>query len=183
MDEFKVGDKVYVSKFGVIEYSVKCPVCFGKRVVTLILGDDSAVELECDYCKNGIGTKSSGYRKKLKREAGTDYVLITEVRIKKTHAKEETEYMSNNYIYYSKDVFAEEAKALAASTKRAELYNIDQRTKAEFIKANAFKSYSWNAGYHMNAVKDAEEKLTYHSEKAKICKDRSKGEPQCTLEI
>jgi len=50
---FKIGDVVYFASAGQRQVDIPCPVCFGKREVTLILGNGDSVELPCDYCGKG----------------------------------------------------------------------------------------------------------------------------------
>ncbi len=175
-NKIKIGDTIYVSKFGSRQFRIDCPVCFGKKVIGLILGNDNVVEMSCDYCRHeGLGSPATGYITEWRRDAGTEKVCISEIRSRQTAVGEEVEYLAGSRIYYMEDVFSTEAAALAESEHRATKYNLEQETKAEFVKGKPDKNYSWNAGYHMRAIKNANQKIEYHSKMAKICKARAKG--------
>jgi hypothetical protein len=170
---FMVGDEIYVSEFGNKQIELDCPVCFRKGVVTLILGNGDSVEMPCEYCKSGLGTPSKGYVNEWIMDAGVKKVTITEVIIKQTAEGNKFDYLSHSHIYYTKDVFATEKEALEESRRRADKYNLERETKAEFIKGKPDKNYSWNAGYHMSLAKKAKMKVEYHTKMAKICKGRA----------
>lgn len=171
--KFKVGDKIYVSHFGRREIKVNCPVCFGKRVVRLILGDDSIVEMPCECCGRGY-EPAKGYVVDWRMDAGAKKRTITQVETKQTQEGELVEYRSDHYIHQPQDIFTTEKEALADSKRKADKYNLEHETKAEFIKGKPDKNYSWNAGYHRRLVKKAEKEIEYHSKMAKICKERAK---------
>lgn len=173
--KFKIGDTVYVSKFGRREVKEKCPVCFGKLVVTLILGDDTPVELPCKYCGRGYDPPS-GQVAEWRMDAGAEAVIIDQIRTAQTGAGEKVEYMVGNRSYYSIDVFSTEQEALDKSERSAAKHRQEQETRAEFIKEDTNKNYSWNAGYHRREAKKAAEKVEYHSRMAKICKAKAGGE-------
>ena len=174
MENVKIGDTIYVSKFGQTQVKIDCPVCFGKKIVTLILGNDAAVEMPCECCGRGC-EPPCGYVKEWRMKKGVKTVVVSQIRTRQTASGNEVEYQADSYIYYAKDVFSTEEEALAESERRAEQYNIDQETKAEHIKGKPDKNYSWNAGYHMRQAKKAREQIEYHSKMAKICKARSKA--------
>ncbi len=174
--KFKIGDTIYVSKFGRRGIKIECPVCFGKKNITLILGNDDSVIMPCEFCKDGLGTPAKGYVTENRMDAGASAAVISKVSIEQTADGCKVEYQSGSYRYYSKDVFATEDEALAESKLRADKYNLEHETKAEFIKGKPDKNYSWNAGYHLRLVKNAERDIEYHSKMAKICKHRAKAE-------
>lgn len=53
MKKYKIGDRVWWARCGTREVAHDCPICFRKKRVILILGDDSEVEVECDFCGKG----------------------------------------------------------------------------------------------------------------------------------
>jgi hypothetical protein len=175
MNELKVGDTCYVSDFGRKEVEIDCPVCFRTGKVTLIIGNGDHVTMSCEFCQNGLGTPSRGYVKNWRLDAGVKIITIDEVETKSSLNKGMSiEYRADYHTYYPENVFATKEEAIAESDRKAKEYNLEQDTKAELIKGRPNKSYSWNAGYHMRAVKEAQNKINYHSKKARICKSKSK---------
>ncbi len=173
-NKIKIGDTIYVSKFGREQIKRDCPVCFGKRAITLILGNDDSVKMPCEWCGRGCDPPC-GYVTEWRMIAGVETVVVSQIRTRQTAVENEIEYQAGSYIYYTKDVFSTEEEALAESNRRAKQHNLDQETKAEHIKGKPDKNYSWNAGYHMRESKKAEGKVEYHSKMAKICKARAGG--------
>ena len=57
--KYGIGDEVYfVTSSCLHGVLVPCTLCFGKRKVTVILGNDERVESECGYCSHGIDPPS-----------------------------------------------------------------------------------------------------------------------------
>ena len=169
----KVGDVVFVSKFGRRQVAIECPVCFGKGTVKLILGNGDSVEMPCENCTDGLGTPSKGYVNEWRNDAGAEAVTIDKISTDQTCGEDVVEYFAMHHVYQADAVFATEEEAFADSKRRADEYNQERETKAEFVKGKPDKNYSWNAGYHMRLVKEAEKEIEYHSKMAKICKNRA----------
>jgi hypothetical protein len=53
---------------------------------------------------------------------------------------------------------------------------LEQSTRAEYLKKNMNKKYSWNAGYHLKEAKRSEEQAAYHRKKAMLCKAKAKDD-------
>ncbi len=174
MKTYNVGDSVWWARCGVRELNVTCPVCFGKLQVTLILGDDSQVVLPCDYCGKGYeGPK--GYTIEHEYVSGAERRTISAVNATHDETGVKREYRSHdNYILYAEDLFDTEAEAIERCKAKAEKLAEEQRTRAERIKANVNKTFSWNAGYHLREAKRKEREVIYHREKAAVCKARGK---------
>ena len=50
---FGIGDFVWFACYAVATIEEPCPVCFGKKAVTLILGNGEGWIIPCDYCAKG----------------------------------------------------------------------------------------------------------------------------------
>jgi hypothetical protein len=97
------------------------------------------------------------------------------VETKQSPDSVEVEYRTvDHYCYKEDEVFSTETEALALCAQRCAKADEEQRTRAEYIKQNVKKKYSWNAGYHLREAKREEESAARHREKAKLCKERSK---------
>jgi len=173
MKKYKVGDVVWVASFEHTKKTKPCPVCFGELKITLILGNGDQVVLPCDYCGKGYdGPK--GYVSDYEYIADAKKEVITAVNITQTAAGEKIEYRSKHYILYPDKILDTEKDAIQRSNELAAEYKKERETQARHIKNNTNKTYSWNAGYHMRAVKQAKHDLEYHEKMATICKQRSK---------
>ena len=176
--KFEIGQTVWVARTTRRAAHVVCPVCFGKKVVTLELGDGSRIEMDCDYC-------SKGY------EAPTGYVdgdwswepriegPYTIVGVRTEVDEDETEIMywtrtpENSKIGFSEDKVAvtqEGAERLARemAIRQQEKELKDEREKKE----KPHKSYSWHVGYHLRKAAQASAEYTRHTEKAKFMESK-----------
>ncbi len=173
MPKFKVGDTVWVAKCGLESVRKICPTCFGKKEVVLILGNDDHVALPCRGCGPGYDSPR-GYISEYEYVTEPEIIVISGMSIEIDHNKENVRYQSYNHIYDEKDIWATKEEArIVANEKKAKL-DEDQITKAEYIKKDVQKSFSWNAHYHMRHAKKDRESAEYHNKMAVICKTRAK---------
>ena len=169
--KFNIGDKVWYASWGRKEIVTPCPVCFGKCVVRLILGDDSIIETPCSYC--GLGYEEPrGYDTEYKFVAEAKPFTVTRVKVEVTPNGETREYYSDNYFYEENKCFTTENEALELSKTFEDEYMDEQKTRAEYIKGDKQKSFAWNVGYHLREAKRHREQIIYHEENAKLCKAR-----------
>ena len=173
MPKFKVGDTVWYAKCGIESVQKICPTCFGKKEVILILGNDEWVVLPCKGCAPGYDSPR-GYISEYEYVSGPEIVVISGITIEISHDKENVRYQGKNRIYDEKDIWAtaEEAR-IVANEKKAQL-DEDQITRAECIKKDVQKNFSWNAHYHIRHAKKDRESAEYHDKMAALCKKRIK---------
>jgi len=174
MRVYNVGDSVWWARCGTLEVKNTCLVCFGKLQVTLILGDGSHIALPCDYCSKGY-YEPKGYTVDYEYVSEPELRTISAVNVAQDANGETREYRSHdNYILSAEDIFDTEAEAMERCKVRTAALAEEQRTRAEYIKANVNKKFSWNAGYHLREAKRKESEAIRHREKAAICKARGK---------
>jgi len=169
---YKVGDIVWMATFDNVPVTKTCPICNGDLKVTLILGNGTHISLPCDYCGNGYESPK-GYIEEYEYVAEPKRQIITTVNIAETCVGEEIEYRSNQYCLYPDKMFDTKEDAMQYSNELAAKYTLDRETKADYIKKNQNKSYSWNAGYHMREVTRSKKQVEYHEKMAVICKTKS----------
>jgi len=173
MKKYNVGDKVWVAWVERRDVTELCPVCFGKLQVLLTLGNDDTVTLPCDYCGKGynapVGTVTEA-----RYGSGAELKTIETVDVTQTASGETYEYHSGHYILRPERVFDTKEEALLCCESIAQELNKEQETRAEYIKKDVKKSFSWNAGYHLREAKRKEGEAEYHRKKAAICKSRGK---------
>jgi len=173
VNEYKLGDLVWVASYESREGKEPCPVCFGKLVVTLILGNDERVVLPCDYCGHGFN-EPRGYVTVYERLARVESAVITEVRARKTSTGIEYEYRGGSWCLDASRVFGTEEQAQAHAEELAKAEQLCDETSPERVKRHVQHTYSWNAGYHLREVAEARKSMEYHGKMAKICKERSR---------
>ena len=170
---YNVGDKVWWATCGNRDVKKPCPVCFGKKQVILILGNNDTVILPCSYCMRGY-EGPFGYIKESEYVAKPEYMPITGVNIEKTSDGDKIEYRSGSWILRENRVFDNKEDALICCEGIKKKLEVEQRTRAKSIKENKNKSYSWNAGYHLKEAKHHEKEAAYHRDMAKICKGKAR---------
>jgi hypothetical protein len=168
---FNIGDRVWVAAYGNVAARITCPVCYGNRAVTLILGNGDEVRLPCGHCSPGYESPR-GYVTEYRAEARAYERVIDSVTVS-TGA---VEYGAENYSFPEARAFATEAEALAAAEQiAAEAQQANER-RADFGKEDAKRSFAWNAGYHLRESKRLREKADYHDRMAVLCKRKGAEE-------
>jgi hypothetical protein len=170
---YKIGDKVWAAFAERRDIAETCPVCFGKLKVTLILGDDSVAELPCDYCGKGFD-RPRGIVQEIRYVSGAELRTIDYVSVEFAVNEQRTVYRSGTRILYPEKIFDTEKEALECCEKIAESLNEEMKTRAEYIKADVKKNYSWNAGYHLREARRLDRLAAQHRERAVLCKAKSK---------
>ena len=173
MNKFNVGDTVFVPISARQQKQIPCPICFGKLNVALILGNDDKIILPCGYCGHGWN-EPTGHIMEYMCIVDAECKIITSVRINKTESGEQIEYAAGHYVYKETEVFADKDNALQAAKNIKARQDEEERTRAEFLKHKAKKSFAWNAGYHMREAKRNRWQAEYHETKAVLCKVKAK---------
>jgi len=174
----KLGDVVWQANFAsCAEVWLTCPCCNGAKEVTVILGDGRHVHTECKWCQSGFDLPR-GVVKVYQPKARTQSLMISGIIKTETPKGEVWSFQSlddqlNHVIRKAEELFFTEAEALVQAQKEATTYL--QRNLAETQpKQEHYKSYAWNAIYHLEAAERAQRDLAHHQAKAHICQERSK---------
>jgi len=166
--KFKVGDLVYVPNFRPhATMEIPCSVCAGNKVVHLILGSGETVELPCAYCTKGW-QEPTGMETVYGQEVDARLVTITGITI----TANSVEYHSTSWVI--RECYATREEALEAAQVLADEYNRDQLTRADNLKKQQRKNYSWNAGYHLSKARRHERDAARHQDRAKLCQERAR---------
>ena len=175
MAKFGIGDEVWSAQFSRgIPVRVTCPVCYGKRNVTLILGNGDSVELPCDYCGKGNLGVPTGYDTEYQTINDPEQIIIEGINVEIRGSGEKVEYRAGHRIYYDENLFSTREEAVLRSDELRKEYEESEKKRADYIKADVKKSFAWNAGYHLRNIKQYEKQIEYHKGKAKLCKEKGK---------
>ena len=185
MSKFNIGDRVWFASVQWQQDWIICPDCLGKRFLTVILGDDSQVTVDCAGCQAGYDPP---------RGKVTVYAYVPEVKQIKIDGRDErsnepTEYRFNSFsggCYTTKEnqLFAteEEAKIEAERLKKESEENQEKQIAQ---KEKPARTWAWNATYHRGCIKRAEKDLVYHKAKlaaAETHKGTAEWKPKVTTE-
>lgn len=152
-----IGDTIYwiesSTHFG---KSIPCPMCFGKGLVTIILGDDSQEKIECGMCSHGI-ERPSGQARTWEASA-----FIKSGKISGVSTRDGLKYEVGHTSVYAHDCFDSEADAIPR--RDAELVEVQKRREAWFRESfvNCKKKQVWSAGYHRGCIESAKRTIEWH---------------------
>ena len=175
MSKFKVGDKVWNASCRWEKIKQVCPTCFGKKEITLILGNDDRVIIPCKGCSLGYESPS-GIVEEYDYIVEPKLVFIDGMSIEIEGDKEKVTYKGGCYWYYDENLFVNKEDAAKEAKKKRKTLFEEQSNKVEHIKKNVHKDFSWNASYHIRQANNARKDAARHDALAKICKKRSKKE-------
>lgn len=166
-----IGDEIWVAEFRNQEHWEKCPDCIGKKFLTVILGDDSRVTIDCDACSRGCEV-STGHIRIEKKEPKARIVQITGISLEGDKIKYTT---PGHYRLEPGDIFDTESEALAKAKEIAKTEGEEKRNRA-FEKEYRKKSWAWNVSFHRRCIRQAEKDLAYHSGRLAVAKETTKKE-------
>jgi len=138
--------------------------------VTLILGDDSQVAGECDYCGKGFeGPK--GYVAAYEHKSDPVQIEITGREMHQSGIEEVWTYQYGGcYIASSDQLFETQGEAAIRCTELVAEHEEDKAARAERRKQYGHKSFTWAAGYHMREIASHERQLAWHRKRFEVCK-------------
>lgn len=176
--DIKVGDHLWWARWErQAQHSRPCPVCYGKREVTLILGNGDTVTTPCDYCGKGF-EGPRGVVKEYGPLAAAEPVTISSVTATETADGTEYEYRArssecSSWVPVAADLFRTEAEALVRAEEKAEAERVRMEQSTAYLKHEAHKSISWHVGYHLREAKRHRREAEYHENMAKLCKAKA----------
>lgn len=164
MEVYNIGDKVWHATCKTTLTKVTCPECFGKRYLTVILGDDSKVTIDCAGCASGYDPPK-GYVTHYEHGADVSLVTIGRVEINPDHV----EYGFNRVggcmnIAKDTELFSTKEEAEIRAKQLSEEWDKDQLTKIH-QKEKHDHTWSWHVHYHRKQIKDAEKTIEYAKKK------------------
>lgn len=178
---FSLGDTVYVVQGCRSEPVEKtCPVCFGKRCVTVILGNGKLEDVLCEYCGKGY-EGPRGYVVDHERQYAVRQAIITGVSF--TNHKWEFALDYGRTGTGESELYRDEESAEAALAKLMEEIKKEEAgllaNRVNYSKANL----TWRVGYHRKCIQDLEREVEHHRkllcvyvEKQEKCKAMKEGE-------
>ncbi len=141
-------------------------MCFGKRFVTIILGDESQTKIICGFCSHGL-EEATGTATVWEPSARIGSGVISGVSIK-DGIKYEVGWKTVSEHY----VFSNESDA---EVQREIQYNFEvERSKKWFENSfiNCRTSQIWSAGYHKNCIASAEKTIQWHKLRLGMIKEK-----------
>ena len=165
----QIGEKVWwVESYTNFGKSILCPMCFGKRFVTIILGDGSKTEIICGMCSHGLEI-ATGQAKTWEPAAFIRSGVITGIS-----TREGAKYEVGHTSVFQHECFdSEEAAIPMQDSKLKEVQDLAEKYyKDNFIQCK--KTQIWSAGYHREQVKYHERQIDWHLSRLNMIKERKK---------
>ena len=164
-----IGDTVYwVESYTHYGKTIPCPMCFGKRFVTIILGDESRTEIICGMCSHGLDV-ATGQAKTWDAEAVIHSGVITGISTRDGYKYEVGHFTISAHDCLDSE---EEAKPVREIRLKQAQEQRDSWKKDNFIQCK--KSQIWSAGYHRSCIERAEQNIEWHKSRLNIIKKRKK---------
>jgi hypothetical protein len=184
MAEFKIGDEAWFARWTPRQVTALCPVCFGRRSVTVMLGDESPVIVACHYCAAGFeGPRGSTVE--WEHDPVAQKVTVREVHVDEVRdgsgVERRVRYLLSSEAGWADDgdLFTNEAEALArAKARTAERFAWED--SAEFKKhrkSRALNDAIWAVGYHRREAKRCREEAARHEARAALARARGEESP------
>lgn len=174
---YKVGDAVWYASCDTRRQYTQCLECFGIKYVTVILGDDSRVTIDCAGCGRGY-EPPTGYIAYFERTPEVRKITIDRVQV----TKDKIEYgFSGCYCVEADRLFNTEAEAWDRANALAEQLNQEELEKIK-KKEKPNRTWAWNAHYHRNCIRRAERDIRYHTKSFKQQKGK-KGYSAIPMEV
>ena len=157
MNKYAIGQDVWIAQCGVNTKLLVCPDCCGKKYLTVIMGDDSQVTVDCTGCGHGFNG-CNGKIQIYEYEATAKKVTIggMEIRNEITYF-----YDCSAHGYRSvkaDEVFDNEADALEAAKVQKTVHDEEERDRLH-RRPKDHHGMAFNATYHRGGIKSAEKAL------------------------
>ena len=136
------------------EVRIPCPVCFGQRFATVILGNGEQVPVECEMC--GLGFEGPrGYVTGYTPQSGVHEVTVTALEERYPGAWQVNHWEANRFF-----ATREEAEARRTVLEQEAAEHAQRNFEAQFRMKR--KNLTWKVGYHRSCIADLKRKLEWH---------------------
>lgn len=173
MTKYNIGDKLYFVTHDSVERRVTCPCCFGKKYVTIIVGDGTEHTLDCEECRSGYDPPR-GYV--IRHDSEYTVRNVTIGRVEQHHEKTEYGVDCSECSWYraeEADLFTDpfEAQKEVLVRQQAE----DERIKEqETKKFDPRKTWGWHVSYYRKMLNNAQRDIETATRKLNAAKEHVK---------
>lgn len=161
---FDIGDKVWVASWDKDKRWETCPHCLGKKYLTIIMGDESQVSIDCVCCTDQW--RSSGQISVYDYIPKAEEVKLDGYEVTTDHGTRKVHYRSGCYGY--DNAFATKEEALAFALAKIERQKADDERNLNCAKERAEKTWASNAVYHREQIHNFEKQIEYHKTKLAV---------------
>lgn len=170
MKTYNIEDRVWHANRSSTQEKLICPECFGKLYLTVILGDDSQVTIDCAGCAAGYDPPK-GYVTYWKQDINVTQVIIDRVEINPDYVEYGFDKVGcTHHIAKDTDLFSTKEEAEVRARELAEEWNKEQLANIHRKEKN-HRNWSWHVHYYRNMIRRAEKEI----ERAKEQLDAAKA--------
>lgn len=184
--KFNIGDKIWYAKYErYTTEKVTCPDCCGNKYLTIIMGDETKINIPCQSCLHrdeySYEDYSRGFIEVYVGKPKVEQLIITGIDCQ----GDEIEYKMKTsscscYIATEKQIFNNEADAIIKGQGLADEYLIEQKNNIENRKHNDKRTWAWHVYYHRKAIEGAKKNIEYHTKKLGIAIVKNKEAKKAT---
>jgi hypothetical protein len=170
---YSLGDTVWHAHHIRAQRTITCPECFGKKYLTVILGDDSKVTIDCAGCASGYDPPK-GYVNYYEYSPEVRQVIISKVEITKDHV--EYGYDGTNgshWIAKDTELFSTKEEAEIKAKELAEEWNKEQLARIH-RKEKKDHTWAWHVHYYRKQIRDAKKTIEHAQKKLDAAREHSK---------
>lgn len=158
---FEFGEKVFtVSVCSGARKEVACRICFGKKIVALILGNGEQQPIECEACRNGA-FGPTGLETIHTIESRATEGTVTGLTFDRDWSVEVSRYGP----YKVTEVYRTLDEAEAARERLHKEAVINEAKRRDEQLGHKKNGHTWSARYHKQAIERLERQIEYHREK------------------
>lgn len=169
---YNIGDKVWYAGIKSERKTMPCPECFGKRYLTVILGDDSEVTIDCAGCSNGWESPT-GFVTYYEKNISVSLATIDRIEINPDYV----EYLFNrkgctgflakgDRLFDTKEQAEIRAKELMIESNKEELEKINRKERHD-------RDWSWHVHYYRRQIREAKKTIECAEKKLSVAKKLS----------
>ena len=172
---YNIDDTVWHASRDSTEKRITCPECFGKKYLTVILGDDSQVTINCAGCARGYDPPE-GYVTYWEQDINVRQVTICKVEVYLDHIEygfggsERRHYKAKDTDFFNTKIEAEiRAQELVKEWNKEQLAKIHRKAKNNH-------TWSWHVYYYRKRIRDAKNTIEYAEKQLDAAKTHVKKE-------
>jgi len=160
MNIYNIGDKVWYAGRRREQKKVVCPECFGKKYLTVILGDDTKVTIDCVACATGC-SPPKGYVTYYEKSPEVRQVTICKVEIGKNYVEYGFDGTDSFHsIAKDTEIFPSEEGARAKAKELAEQWNKEELARIHRKEKNNH-TWAWHVHYYRQQIRNAKKTIEY----------------------
>ena len=164
---FSIGETFWRPVLTPQQLTVPCPVCSGEKVVTVIIGQDERLMVECDACGLGYEHPRGVIEEWVSDPGAAEFVIEA---VESFMRGEWTVRSTTKERHSFASLCRTESEALAVSVAACATQAEENMRRRQHHRGRVSKA-TWSVQYHRAMIKDLERQLAWHRAKIDAKKD------------